>query len=201
MRWTFLPLTALLGACATEAPGPYEAYDPASIDDMATPAAVAGAADAVAAAQTYASADTQVLTALAGPMSGRWMWPGEKPGYDAGNAACFALGADHVCDQAELERAQALGDLAHFAPGIKVWYPLADQAAHANCRGFTYDTADHGWGGTGRVAHDADGAHWELGRHLDAGFSTDCLKDPAQCVRTMPSDGGCNESLYIPCCG
>lgn len=200
MRFSSLPVFLMLGACAVEQHNTFQSYDPDAVQDM-EPATAKVNADAVKVIGPWTSDTTKVITALAGPQSGRWMWPGEQPGLASGDAACMALGSDHVCDEDELRQAEAAGDLSEMALDVRIWVNMNNVPAHANCRGFTYDTADRGWGGGARTVKQGPGVVWEYVKHADAGFDAECLKDAAMCARTMPSDGGCNEPRYIPCCG
>lgn len=200
-----LLLTLAAGVCACDqtTPGDYEAYDPDAVEDMGDEGADFAPADAQADAAPgpLVLEGNKVLTALAGPSTGRWMWPGEAPGIAAGDAACLALGADHVCEEAELLLAERLGELDLVPQASTIWALENNAMGDRNCRGLSYETADAARGRSAHTVPDGDSFRWAFDQMKDAGFDPACLKDHSVCPQYMPSHQGCNAVRYIPCCG
>lgn len=92
------------------------ATDSGAADTGAPDARVDSATDPCAGHVTYAGA-----IANAGPAWGALPSAAGLTGYEAGVAACAAIGADHPCDYEEVVTAAAAGELSAIPAGTTAW--------------------------------------------------------------------------------
>lgn len=195
MRSLLFPLP-LLAACATEqGETPYDGYDPnADVDapavseEMPSQGAEADAA--------WKNPSGTVFAGFAAPQTGRWTWPGQEVGLASGDAACRALGANHVCTDAELSEAKENGDFKDAPAGRTFWYLAKSDPQAADCHGFTYTGNHISDGNFGTV----DAGAYALHAAPYVAWDERCLHDPEACPAVVPSGFPCNVTRGIACC-
>lgn len=138
----------------------------------------------------------------AGPTWGALPQAAGYSGLDAGNAACETLGADHVCDYAEVLAAEAAGELAAVPAGTTAWVHRTTTALvggvdsapgpGGRCNDWTYSTN-----------HIADGEYITFDTagvptyHLDNDTIFDAVNPGVHTVADLPCGGA---SRAILCC-
>lgn len=148
---------------------------------------------------------TSAVVGLTAPTMGRWIYPGSEPGYAAGEAACRAVGATHVCTPDEMDAASEIGAFHTLRASTRVWVRGSESAA--DCRRYGYQGAHENWNGSNariEVGLSPDG-------HPMATFAIEyappsvedpaCLRDLSACDAVVPHGFECNVPRSIACCG
>lgn len=198
-----LVLLPLFIACDPSTTIDAQTYDPGQVIG-AVGAADEGSMDTqpVPSATSWRNPAGQVLVAFTEATGGRWIWPGQEPGMASGDAACQALGADHVCSYEDLMAAEDAGDLRRAPANISLWlFEEGLPTREASCANFTYEGAHQKWSGNARTVPDEQGGT-RLAYDFPPASRWDdaCLSDPEQCPAVVPSGYACNERRAIACC-
>ncbi len=203
-----LPLLLTLAACDAAPQEGFETYDPGAALPVSAELPMEPVM-ATARQEPWTHPGGKVLVGFTAPQGGRWTWPGVEPGLLAGDAACEALGADHVCSLAELALAEEAGDLRDAPVGLSFWANDEDAGPGARCgntgshaRGasYTYEGADASWSGYARTVPEQGRTGLSFHVPPEVQWDDACLKDLEVCDRFVPSGYNCNAVRAIPCC-